>query len=448
MHSANLTTAKIKGIFLFISALFIYTLATAQENSPYSRYGIGDLIPNRNMVARGMGGISTGYADYQSINLSNPAALGSLSSTTFDLGGEIDIRTLKSNTTPDRYKSTNTNISYLQIGFPITPAKMKAKGNSWGVSFGLRPITRINYKIQENSRLSNIDSLQTMYEGSGGLNQANIATGIRIKNFSFGASGGYSFGNKNFSTRLNFINDTIAYAKSTTEINTTYGGLFLNAGIQYAILLNKAKLQTLRFGASVNFQQNLKAKKDNFSATYELNSNEEIVSIDTVYAGLNQKGTVKLPASYSVGFTYSDAHWLIGADADYTQWSDYISYGQKDAVKNNTIFRAGAQYFPATTSTLASKYWSFVRYRAGFYYGNDYVSLNKNRPDYALTLGAGLPLTSLRTVNYFGDFVTLNLGAEIGQRGNKNSQSIREGYSRILVGFSMNAGWFRKRKYD
>ena len=200
MHSANLITAKLKGIFLLISALFIYTLATAQENSPYSRYGIGDIVPNRNIVSRSMGGVSTGYSDFQSINLSNPAALGALTSTTFDLGGEIDIRTLKSNTTPDRFKSVNTNISYLQLGFPIAPAKWRLKGNSWGVSFGLRPVTRINYKIQQNTRLTNIDSLQTMYEGSGGLNQANVATGIKLGNFSFGASTGYSFGRKEYST--------------------------------------------------------------------------------------------------------------------------------------------------------------------------------------------------------------------------------------------------------
>lgn len=449
MHSANLTTAKLKGIFLIISALFIYTLATAQENSPYSRYGIGDIVPNRNIVSRSMGGVSTGYSDYQSINLSNPATLGALTSTTFDLGGEIDIRTLKSNTTPDRFKSVNTNISYLQIGFPIAPLKWRTKGNSWGVSFGLRPVTRVNYKIQENTRLTNIDSLETQYEGSGGLNQANIATGIKLGNFSFGASAGYSFGNKNYSTRLTFINDTIPYAKSTTEINTNYGGVFVNAGLQYSIILDKKKGQSLTLGASANFAQSLKANKDNLSATFAYNANGEISHIDTVFAGIDQKGTVKLPASYSGGFSYADLHWVIGADVDFTQWSDYRSYGQKDAVKNNTTLRVGAQYFPAVYGrTPAKNYWSYVRYRAGLYYGNDYVRLSENRPDYALTLGAGLPLTSLTTRSYIDQFCTLNIGTEIGQRGNRSTQSIRESYSRILVGISMNAGWFRKRKYD
>ena len=173
MHSANLTTALNKRLLGLLFTVVISLPALAQENSPYSRYGLGDLVPNRNMISRGMGGISTGYADFQSLNLSNPAALGKLTSTIFDLGGEVDVRTLKSNISPDKYKSTNTIISYLQVGFPLSSPKMLRKGNSWGLSFGLKPLTRVNYKIENSSRLSGIDSISTLYEGSGGINQFN-----------------------------------------------------------------------------------------------------------------------------------------------------------------------------------------------------------------------------------------------------------------------------------
>ncbi len=36
----------------------------AQDNSPYSRYGLGDLVPNTNVNSRAMGGVSAGYVDY------------------------------------------------------------------------------------------------------------------------------------------------------------------------------------------------------------------------------------------------------------------------------------------------------------------------------------------------------------------------------------------------
>ncbi|MEO7049134.1 MAG: hypothetical protein ABI091_27765 [Ferruginibacter sp.] len=127
MHSANLTTARLKRISIFVFALFIYSFSQAQDNSPYSRYGLGDLSPNMNGTSRGMGGITAGYSDYQSINMNNPASLGYIASTVFDLGGEVSRRTLKSNTSPLKYTSTNVYFSYLQIGFPIGSKKCSKK---------------------------------------------------------------------------------------------------------------------------------------------------------------------------------------------------------------------------------------------------------------------------------------------------------------------------------
>ncbi|RYD78860.1 MAG: hypothetical protein EOP53_10525 [Sphingobacteriales bacterium] len=450
MHLAKPTTAALKRTIGIISSIFISSMAIAQENSPYSRYGIGDITPNQNMLNRGMGGISAGYADFQSINLVNPAALGNLRSTVFDLGANIDIRNLKSNTSPDKFKSVNTLISYLQVGFPIASEKFQKKGNYWGVSFGLRPVTRINYKVERNERLANIDSLNTIYEGNGGITQANISTGIKIKNFSFGASTGYSFGSKDYSTKLNFINDSLIYYKSNTATQTQFGGVFLNLGAQYEIKTKNRGL--LRLGAYANLKQNLSGERDNIAETFAYDGNGGTYSIDTVSSVLGAKGKLNIPATYGAGFTFNNDHWTWGADVEMTGWDDYRYYGQKDAVQNTFTVRAGAQYFPAKVNTPYSKYWSFVKYRAGFYYGNDYIKLDdKNRAAYGFTFGAGLPLTKLQRNSYEyyrdGD-VVLNTGVEIGARGNKESQSLREGIIRFSVGVSMNARWFMKPKYD
>ncbi|HLG38685.1 MAG TPA: hypothetical protein VI461_03415, partial [Chitinophagaceae bacterium] len=58
-------------VFLaFLSPVF------AQDNSPYTRYGLGDIVPSTNINTRGLGGISTGYNDFFTINFSNPASYG------------------------------------------------------------------------------------------------------------------------------------------------------------------------------------------------------------------------------------------------------------------------------------------------------------------------------------------------------------------------------------
>jgi hypothetical protein len=458
MHLANLTTAAIKKTALFIFIIFSYSFASAQENSPYSRYGMGDIVPAQNIVSRSMGGISAAlvdslalvrYQNSQSINLSNPASLGSLGNTTlFDLAGEIDIRTLKSNTSPDKYSSTNTIISYLQLAFPITPKRMAKKGYNWGIAFGLKPVSRINYKTQADTRLTGIDSISTLFEGTGGISQANFSTGIKFKNFSFGVSTGYAFGNRNISTQLRFVNDTIPYKFSNAVSQANFGGLFLNLGAQYNIRLKDQSL--LRLGASANLQQNLKAKRNAINQTFDYASDGTIISIDTITFVNEQIGNIKLPATYNAGFTYTTAHWMVGADVDVASWSKFRYFGAKDAVQNTMKIHVGGQYYPASERTLTNKYWSFVKYRAGFYYGNDYVKLGStNRPDYGVTLGAGMPLTQLQRAFRSGELVLLNTGVEIGQRGNKTNLSLRENIFRINVGISMTtATWFQKRKYD
>ena len=323
------------------------------------------------------------------------------------------------------------------------------------MNFGLRPVTKINYRIEKSNRLSSIDSLYTLYEGSGGTNEAFVGTGIRIKGLSIGATGGYMFGNKNYSTRLSFINDTVTYAKSNSANQTTFGGLFINGGLQYQVLINKNKKdakehpQILRFGAYGNLQQKLKASRDDIRETFNYDANSATYRVDSVNDNKNVKGTITYPSSFGAGFTYTDDHWMFGADYEVTNWSKYTYYGQPDVVQNNYVIRVGGQYYPAKAGTPFKKYFNFVRYRAGFYYGPDYVKINNSRPDYAFTLGAGMPLSSLQRLGYNPEsgLVMLNTALEIGGRGDKNA-NIKEGMVRFSIGISMSANWFIKRKYN
>lgn len=440
MHLVNLTTAGIKKFIALTIALIIYSLSIAQENSPYSRYGIGDVVPSQNMANRSMGGISAGYADFFSLNFVNPASLGMVRKAILDLGGEIDRRTLKSNISPDKFTSTNTVISYLQFGVPIASRKMEAKNRTWGLSFGIRPVTRINYKIEDNNRLIGIDSLSTTYEGTGGINQASLSTGIKIKNLSFGITGGYSFGSKDYSTRLNFINDSVIYYKSNTETKATFGGAFFSAGMLYDI---KTKTGTLRLGAYANLQTKLKAKQSIINETVAFDGSGGILNIDTVDYQPEAKGTIIYPATYALGFTHIAKNWLYGADFEMTSWDNYRFYGTKDMVKNNWKLKGGVQYHPLK-DVASRKYINLIQYRAGAYIGPDLVKIENNkRSEYGFTFGAGLPLTTQRY-----DFALLNTGVEFASRGNKQSKSLRESVIRFTIGFSMNATWFQKRKYD
>jgi len=246
---------------------------------------------------------------------------------------------------------------------------------------------------------------------------------------------------------LGFLNDTVLYYKSNTAAEINFGGIFVNTGIQYVFATKKGGSFTI--GAYANLQQKLKGQQNRINETFEYDGNGGIYTIDTVDYKKDFEGTIKTPATYGVGFVYIDKsrRWQIGADFETTNWSSYRSYGEKDAVQNNWTMRTGAEYYPAKTSTASTKYWNFVKYRAGFYFGPDYIKINENRTNYAATLGASFPLTSAQRIR-FGEYVLLNTAVEAGGRGNKQSFSLRENILRFSIGISMNARWFQKRSYE
>ena len=82
---------KLSCLLLFALPLFCF----AQENSPYSRYGVGNLVPTGNILNRGMGGISSGFTDPVTINNINPASYSNIIYTTLDVGVEYDGRIIK-----------------------------------------------------------------------------------------------------------------------------------------------------------------------------------------------------------------------------------------------------------------------------------------------------------------------------------------------------------------
>ncbi|HMI79974.1 MAG TPA: hypothetical protein VK484_14340, partial [Ferruginibacter sp.] len=204
-------------------------------------------------------------------------------------------------------------------------------------------------------------------------------------------------------------------------------------------------IQSLRLGVYGNIQQNIKATSDIVRETIFYDGNGGFFRLDSVYEE-GVKGTVKYPAMVGVGFAYQDAQWMYGADFEYGNWSSYRYLGQTDQVQNNWTIRAGGQYYPYKLGTPATKYFRFVKYRAGIYYGSDYIKVNTNRPEYGFTVGTGMPLTSLKRRNPYDEYVVLNTALEFGSRGNKQT-NVRESLVRFSIGVSMNGRWFQRRKF-
>ena len=464
----------------FSLQLIAFSYINAQDNSPYSRFGLGDQHPATNIYYRGMGGISAAYSDqridglndprngkyYPTLNFSNPASYSRFyaikeASTKklqygrmlLDVGINFTSHALHEANRPQSFTSTNLYFSYLQIGVPLK--------KNWGLVFGLRPLTTIGYRIDRNERLfdpstgSMIDSAKTQFRGEGGSFLFNTGTGFAVRNFSLGINAGYLFGKKDYTTHRIFVNDTVEYAASNHETRTNYGGLFFNAGMQYRIDLSADKLRYLQIGAFGNIQHKFNTHTDLIRETFIVTQADgSDIRIDSVQVQSDVKGKLIYPSSYGVGFILEqlpDANksgWLIGADYLSTNWDNFRINGQTDAVKTNWQLKVGAQLRPRLRNV--NSYKTLLAYRAGAFFGDDYIYINNQKlPVWGITGGITLPIANLKDAGSFRrpQKSVINISAEYIKRGN-NDNPINEDMFRLSFGFTLSDFWFTKRKYE
>ncbi len=471
-----ITPKRIKTLhcfFLTILVLFFsaFSPVFSQDNSPYSRYGIGDLISTSNIIGRSMGGISAGYTDVVAINFNNPASYSSFQSyfqpkakkmsygrVVLDIGLDFESRTLRESSPPRKFVAGNAVFSYLQVGLPLK--------KNVGLSFGLRPISRISYKISRNERLIDpvtglpIDSAITRFEGNGGTYLASVGTGFSLftrarangieDKLSFGINAGYLFGKKDYSTKRSLINDSVNYYQANYQTTTNFGSLFFNAGLQYKFQLDSSRRISMTIGAFGNLGQKLNGSQDILRETFVFDDNLGEVRLDSIADQRNIKGKINLPASFTIGFVAEKpiilekdkkrAGWMIGMDFSMQNWSKYRFYGQVDSVKNKWEVRIGGQINPVPKRNYFSK----VSYRAGLFFGPDYIKVGQNLSRVGASFGIGLPISGRQALN---QFTLINLGLEFSKRGNTKNL-LKESMFRFSLGFSLSDLWFGKKKYD
>lgn len=445
-------------IFSLLLLVSISVNVFAQSNSPYSRYGLGDMAPSGNVTSRGMGGISAGYADVVSVNFSNPASYSQfqafveqrskkLSSgrVVLDVGTNYDSRTLIAPNTTNRFTSNDLLFSYVQVGMPLR--------KNWGLSFGIRPLTRIGYLVNTDSSITDIFgnklAISSQHRGSGGSYLPTIGTGFAIKNLSVGFNIGYLFGNRETTLFTQPVNDSVSYYPAEYTTNTSFGHLFFNAGLQYLVTIEntKTKYTIVRLGVSGNWKQTINGTQDRLVQTFTRGSAGEELKVDSVFENNGVKGQIVYPSSYKAGFVFqkndkeTGRGLSIGADYTTNKWSQYRFFGQTDAVKDNWMFNVGAQLTPRPRTN----YFSQIGYRFGFFTGQDYIKVQNDLPVFGASFGAALPIRPPRSNPY--QATVFNFGFEYMKRGNNNNL-LKENLFRISLGLNLTDLWFGKKKYE
>jgi hypothetical protein len=309
-------------------------------------------------------------------------------------------------------------------------------GKHAGMALGLQPQTRVFYNNVDSTNLPGIGQTASIYNGEGGLNYAFIGGAGKVGGFSFGANFGYMFGNIRNTSRL--VNtDSSRVLGSDFSTFTRYGGIYYKLGIQYHDSL--ANGLHLRLGATAALNQNIGGERETYSSTFQVLSAVELR--DTAYRGNGVSGNLRIPATYSLGAQLGGANWSIGAEAYRTDWKNYSNYEVRDSALRQQSYRfnVGGEFIPDPLSV--NSYFSRVTYRAGVYYGTDYLTLrNTDLNYYGVTLGASFPFRR--------GYDKIHTALEYGRRGTESNGLVSMNYFRVHLGISLNDRWFIKRRYD
>ena len=190
---------------LLIGVLFVCGFSTMsaqnvpKDNSPYSRYGLGNIFSSDFEVVQSMGGISAAFNDPFHFNLTNPASLGTLTYTSFQVGAFAEYSRLTSNNNNFTLSKYTGNLTHLALGFPLKNSLNKALSKKqspfdFGMGLGLVPYSLVGYEIESSDIISSTqEPVTNKYVGRGGLYQAFWSNALKYKKLSVGLHLGYLF---------------------------------------------------------------------------------------------------------------------------------------------------------------------------------------------------------------------------------------------------------------
>lgn len=461
-------------IFLLTFLALVLQQLEAQERTPYSRYGLGFVSDNNTAQSAQMGGLGAAFQSAEAVNYLNPASYASLQFTTFDAGIAGNFTKLKTQT--QKSKQNSFSLNYLSIFFPAN--------KYWTTGASLLPFSAKDYAVSQSQSFDSSNIMKFEYEGNGTLYNLSWGNGFKYKGLSVGFNIGYLFGklnNNSFSSPLNVDGSYDNNAYTTWSFTNLKASSFIwNAGAQYKVDIKSKKdsnkTYNVVFGlagtAPVKFSKRSYVDNGiyNFQSGYLVNRNSDAgisdfvkdyiepkvssqALLDTLSEKFNQSTSVKLPATFNVGIVASQGiKWKVGVDFKLQTWSKYVGYENNAAsvLKNSWRVAVGGEFLPNDKNF--SKFFSRMKYRAGFNYTRTNININ-NQPisEYGINFGLGIPLivtTSseeglLQKVYIYA----FNLGVEVGSRGTIKQNLVRENFVRLKIGLSLNDRWFVKRRY-
>lgn len=409
----------------------ITTGLTAQTstNSPYTRYGFGQLSDQNFGNSQAMGGISIGLRNGLQVNASNPASYSAVDSLTFIFDAGMSLQNANFKEGNVKTNAKNSSIDYIAMQFRLT------KG--LGFAAGFLPYSTVGYSMNRNNSVTtdeygNTTTATQSFNGEGGLQQVFFGLGYNVfKGLSIGANFSYLYGDISHTAATAFSNSNAFSSARTKKIEVS--DYKLDFGVQYTHKLKEKHV--LNIGAAYSLGHDLNSTGYEYTEKYS-SSTVVTQNIDTI------QNAFAIPHTLGLGATYVyDNRLTIGADYTLQKWEDVKYFNEKNAFQNRTKISVGAEYLP---NPIGRGYLNRVRYRVGAYYSTPYAKIDgkEGNTEYGVSFGFGFPLTL-----YQGRSI-LNISGQYVKISPKIKGMLEESYLRINIGLTFNERWFMKWKVD
>lgn len=409
---------------IFAIAISFALAASAQINSPYSKFGYGLLNDNASAAQRQMGSVGYAMNSGRHINVMNPASYAAADSLTFlfDMGVDLTFINMKEGPIGDTPAASNNSngggLDYVTLQVPI--------GKRMGASAGLVPYSSVGYSFG-----TEIENGVNSRQGSGGINQLYIGFAGKIfKGFSIGTNVSYLFGTTVNDVFITPDNSSTALFEQVLEVKDWR----IQFGAQYNIDINPDNRLTLGVVYSPGKKLLGKARVVQYDVDAEEAPDPETIPTWSL------KHNASLAETWGGGIGYNWKKKLfVEADFTYQPWSkeNGINIPNFEPTKFADRYQIGlgAEFTPEQRGS----YFKRITYRAGGFYNRDYIMAQGNNvSEYGISMGFGFPALASKT--------QINLGFEYRHRQANPNPLLQESYFCIRLGVNFNELWFFQNK--
>lgn len=416
--------------------------AQPKNNSPLSRFGMGDLYDREFVSSHTMGGLGATYHHIFQANVKNPASYGHLEATTLDIG--MFGRHTRLKRAGEESSIWSGNIEYFSLSIPlINPInellEQREKEFTWGLNISLMPHSDVGYFVIAQDHVDSIGTVSRNFQGTGGTFRFNVGNGWKYRGLSAGVNLGYLFGKSEYLIETVF--DSLFNNYEHIDLNSTaYEGFLWDIGVMYEFEMPETSRQNRQaFTVGLHYHTDLPISTTSDYLNYV--ENPFFNDRDTADFRIDASGKGTLPSEFGVGLMYEEStKWRAGVNFTSTPWSNYENESRPETLSDAWRVSVGGAYTPNASSITS--FFERAEYRAGFTYAKDPRSIDGEQvTQIALTAGIGMPFVFQRYFSF------VNIGLEYGSRG--ISGSFKENYIRVKLGLSLNDNqWFIKRRYN